>query len=106
MAPAETGEVRGAEFLAYYEQMITGIRSNWTWPVAGETDLAVTVRFGVTSEGRLTDLRLVSSSGDQRFDRSALEALARLGSLGPPPDRHRRDFSTVELVFRSSELGR
>jgi TonB family protein len=86
--------------------MIAEIRANWVWVGAISDDHEVTVRFGVQPDGTVRGVRLVSSSGDLRFDQSVENAVRSLRALGPPPDQYRRDFSDVEIVFRSRDLAR
>ncbi len=99
-------ETRALEFVSYYEQMLDNIKSRWVWVGSPEEDLAVTVRFGITESGELSSLRLVSTSGDSRFDRSVLVAVDSAAPLGSPPPAYRREFADVEIVFKAEELGR
>jgi TonB family protein len=98
------GETRAPEFVSYYEQMLDSIKNHWVWVGDPAGDLAVTVRFGITEAGRLSGLRLVSSSGDGLFDRSVLAAVDSAAPLGSPPPAHRTEFADVEIVFKAEEL--
>lgn len=95
--------MRGAEFLLYYNEMITRIRDAWVW-VGGATNVEVKVGFGIMDDGRIVDVRLLERSGDASYDESVLRAVRGVGRLAPPPERYRRDFSDVELTFRPSDL--
>jgi colicin import membrane protein len=94
---------RGAEFLAYYNEMIERIRSTWVW-TGGRPNLEVKVRFRITDQGDLIDVVLAQSSGDTSYDQSVLQALRAVRRLRPPPAAHRADFADVELTFRPGDL--
>lgn len=102
---ADNGLLRGLEFVAYYDAMISEMRERWVWTGARDSGLAVSVRFSILADGRLTGVRLISSSGNLPFDRSVENAVRGVGKLPPPPHRYRKEFSDVELVFKASDLG-
>lgn len=97
------GRVRGIEFLSYYNGMLSRIRDAWAWPGEG-TRLAVKVKFGISADGTIRELRLVAPSGDSSYDASVLRAVRAVSPLPPPPARHREDFADVELTFQPSDL--
>lgn len=97
--------MRGADFLSYYDQMLSKIRSAWIW-TGGAGDRQVEVAFGITPQGDIIDVRILEPSGEPSFDQSVLRALRAVRTLGPPPERHRETFSEVELTFRPSDLER
>ncbi len=99
-----SGSVYGADYLLYYNAMISRIREAWVW-VGGRPDLRVEVGFGISVSGQIVDLRIVRGSGDTSFDESVLRAVRTVRNLGPPPERHRRDFSDVQLTFEPADLG-
>ncbi len=99
------GALRGADFLLYYNDMITRIRDAWVW-VGGSPNLEVEVGFRITPVGDIVDVRVVRASGDPSYDQSVLRALRTVRSLGPPPERHRETFSDVQLTFRPADLER
>ena len=97
------GEVRGVEFVRYYEHMLDRVKSSWVW-VGSADELAVTVRFSIVGDGGVEGTALLSSSGNESFDSSVLAAVAGVRFLGPPPENYLGEFSDVELTFRASEL--
>ncbi len=99
------GTLRGADFLLYYNEMITRIRDAWVW-VGGSANLEVEVGFRVTRAGDITGMRIVRPSGDPSYDQSVLRALRAVRNLGPPPERHRETFGDVQLTFRPADLER
>jgi TonB family protein len=97
------GEVRGIEFVRYYEQMMSRIRENWVY-VGEDQNLAVTVRFSIQGDGRVVNVRRSDSSGNPLFDQSVESAVRGVRDLGPPPAQYARDFSDVEVTFRAKDL--
>ncbi len=59
--------------------------------------LACSVTFSVSPSGRITDVRLNPSSGNEAFDRSVLAAFSKLGSAGPTPSGQSHSFT---MTFR------
>ena len=55
----------------------------------------VQVSFGVTPSGDLSYASLAQSSGNERLDEAALEAIRRSAPFGPPP----ADASPAQLRF-------
>ena len=100
-----TASARPPEFLAYYSLMLDRIRDAWVW-AGRRPDLSVTVGFGVSDKGVLSQIRVVKPSSDAGYDASVLRALRAVRMLPPPPIAFRRDFGDVELVFRPADLGR
>lgn len=96
-------QIVGAEFLIYYNIIISRIKQSWVW-VGHNDNLAVTVRFVITPDGEIRDVQLDRSSGDGAYDESVLRAVREANPLPPPPATHRRDFSEVELTFRPGDF--
>ena len=99
------GSARPPEFVAYYSLMLDRIRDAWVW-AGRRPDLAVTVGFGVSDQGTLSQIRIVKGSSDAGYDASVLRALRAVRVLPAPPIAFRRDFRDVQLVFRPADLGR
>ena len=75
------GEVRGVEFLLYYNQMLARIRDAWVY-TGGATTAEVEVRFRILEDGVITDLRVTQPSGDAAYDASVLRAVRGASPLG------------------------
>jgi TonB family protein len=97
------GEVRGAEFLLYYNQMLARIREAWVY-TGGATTAEVKVHFRINDDGTIADLRVVQPSGDSPYDASVLRAVRGASPLAPPPQKYRADFADVELTFQPGDL--
>lgn len=97
------GIIRGVEFLIYRNRMLYRIKERWTW-VGKNSDLEVTVRFGIQENGEVVRLRVVEASGDPSYDDSVIRAVRRASPLPPTPVVYRKDFMDVELTFRPRDL--
>jgi TonB family protein len=97
------GTVRGVEYLLYYNQMINRIKQAWAWAGANQT-LEATVRFNITENGEVVNVRITQPSGDPSYDASVERAVRAANPLPPPPETYRKEFSDVELIFRPQDL--
>ena len=97
------GELRGVEFLLYYNKMLARIRETWVY-TGTATNVEVKVRFRVQDDGVVSDLRVTQPSGDPSYDASVVRAVRAASPLGPPPEKHRADFADVELTFQPGDL--
>ena len=50
-----------------------------------DTNMMVQFQIVVNEEGNVLNFKLVRSSGNEKFDQSALQAVGRLQHLRPPP---------------------
>jgi len=98
------GVVKGIEFIAYQNRMLSSIKDNWAW-VGQRSNLKVVVHFSIRETGEITGLKIIQSSGDPSYDESVLRAVKKSSPLPPPPESARRDFADVELTFRPKDLG-
>jgi len=97
------GILKGLEFLIYRTRMLYKIKERWTW-VGKNSDLEVTVRFGIQENGEVVKLRIVEASGDPSYDESVIRAVRKASPLPPTPVVYRKDFMDVELTFRPRDL--
>ena len=95
--------VKGVEFLAYRNQLLSRIKRGWAW-IGKRMDLEVTVGFGVGADGEIFGLKLLKGSGDRSYDESVVRAVLRASPLPPPPPSYARDFAEVEATFRPQDL--
>lgn len=98
------GIVRGVEYLLYRNLLTQRIKQNWVWPGSGKS-LEAVVRFEMTPEGDVINVRTVRSSGDPTFDASVERAVRAASPIGPPPEQYRGEFvNGVEITFRPEDL--
>jgi len=97
------GEVKGVQYLLYYNQMISRIKQVWAWAGANRA-LEASVRFNITETGEVVNVRITHPSGDPSYDASVERAVRGATPLPPPPEQYRKEFSDVELIFRPDDL--
>ena len=99
------GVVHGLDFLLYKGVVENEIRQNWAW--AGRaTDLRALVGFGIQSDGAVTDVEILESSGDPTYDALAIRAVESSDPLPAPPEAYRAEFARYELELRAEDGSR
>ncbi len=102
--PGGGGQVVGLEFLAYRQQVISTIKSQWT-NVINRPGLVARVRFAPARDGTVSDVRLEQSSGNPAYDSSVVRAVEHANPLPPPPARYVEQFREFVIEFHSEEPG-
>lgn len=102
--PGGGGVVKGIEFIAYQNQMLSTIKANWAW-VGQNSNLTVIVQFHIREDGDISQLKIVQPSGDPSYDESVLRAVTKSSPLPPPPAKYRQEFSEIKITFRPKDLG-
>ncbi len=98
------GEVRGVEYLLYYNQMMNRIKQSWAW-AGPNRSLEAVVSFNIADTGAVINVRITHPSGDPSFDASVERAVKAVNPLLPPPDAYRAEFNKgVELTFTPQTL--
>lgn len=77
----------GRKFSGYADLVTSEIQKYYKQPadLLGGIPLAVLFQLRLDEEGRLLEFKLMRSSGNPRFDESALQALSNVKHLRPPP---------------------
>jgi TonB family protein len=76
------------------------ISRQWTRPPVGPDVVEARLYFKVQADGRVTDLRLVTGSGSETFDRGALRAVESASPLPPLPRTYERENLGIHLIVR------
>lgn len=83
----------------YVDQMLSMIGSSWVRPrVVGRIEALV--YFRIARDGTVTELKLVTSSGNRAFDEAALRAVSAAAPLPPLPASFSADSLGVRLAVR------
>jgi colicin import membrane protein len=98
------GTVVGFEYLSYRQRITNLIKGNWANAIR-RAGLVAVVRFDLAPDGTVSEIQLLSSSGDKNYDQSVMRAVQRSSPLPPPPERYREEFRQVDVDFHSEELG-
>lgn len=83
-APA-LGDMSNPVIADYYSIIEPMIWQHWAYPSTGKEDLEAIVYIHIAPDGTITEKKLEKSSGNKRFDNSALRALKKASPLEPPP---------------------
>jgi TonB family protein len=79
---------KGRGRFAGYADLLTGaIQQHYKHPadLPEDLDYAVLCQLTIDEQGKVLDYKLVTSSGSDIFDQSALDALAKVTQVRPPP---------------------
>ena len=83
----------------YIDQMLGMIRQNWVRPPLGG-GIEATVYFRIQRDGRVTGLRVATSSGYNSFDLAGLRAVQSASPFPPLPRGFAHDSLGVHLIIR------
>lgn len=84
----------------YIARLKEALRHAWDKPTALAESLSTTVEFHVAGNGRLSNARITSSSGNRQFDESVTRAFSTLGSAGATPNGQPQQ---LRLKFRMTD---
>ena len=79
------------------------IKAAWAWAGADKALQAV-IQFNLTPEGEIRNVRTMQSSGDRQYDASCERAVRASTPLEPVPEKYRKEFATVEMTFKPTDL--
>ncbi|MCX8070891.1 MAG: cell envelope integrity protein TolA [Candidatus Binatia bacterium] len=97
------GKVMGIDYVLYLGQLERKLKENWAW--AGTNDaLEAVVGFSILPDGKVTNVRIVKSSGDRSFDLSVERTVRALDPMPPPPEAYRDLFGDVQYTFNAKSM--
>jgi len=81
------GSGQGKKYSGYIDLVTSEIQRLYHQPpdLSDNISMVVTFQLRIDDEGKLLGYQLMRSSGNEKFDRSALQAIAKLKQLRPPP---------------------
>nr|WP_324258134.1 cell envelope integrity protein TolA [Cellvibrio fontiphilus] len=93
---------------SYEEMLIERVQQNWSRPPSARNGLEVVLEVNMLPTGVVTGLRIVRSSGDAAFDRSAEQAVRRVDrfteAMQIPPDIFEKYFRVFRFTFSPEDL--
>ncbi len=96
-----TGAGGGGIYDVYTGQVMLIVQQEWSFPIYSRDIYKAIIKVWLDIHGKIINTEVLTSSGRADFDASALNALARLGSLPAPPNK---ELQELELVFDSEQL--
>jgi len=104
-AKVEAQKAKAATQRAEAEQAKLAIKQkvnrSWIRPASATAVLKCTIRVRLLSDGSVMDAVVISSSGDEDFDRSAENAVNKASPLPVPKDKElfAREFRSFQFMF-------
>lgn len=83
---------------AYVHQMEKCIMAAWHLPKRS-AGLTVALRMNLERSGRISDVRVEQSSGNEHFDESAVEAVRRVAEFPPVPHALKHLIGDLAIVL-------
>ena len=86
--------------------IIENIQSAWRKPINIQDGLVCVLRLSINKNGRIIDINLIKSSGNLRFDNSALRAVQRVETFSflqdIPMSIYNSNFRSILITFNPS----
>ena len=86
--------------------IIENIQSAWRKPINIQDGLVCDLRLSINKNGRIIDINLIKSSGNLRFDNSALKAVQRVETFSflqdIPMSIYNSNFRSILITFNPS----
>ena len=86
--------------------IIENIQSAWRKPINIQDGLVCVLRLSINKNGRIIDINLIKSSGNLRFDNSALRAVQRVETFSflqdIPMSLYNSNFRSIVITFNPS----
>lgn len=107
-ADAIAAQADREQVMSYSALIEQQVAANWSRPPSARRGMVVELRVSLVPTGRVVDVEVVSSSGDEAFDRSASQAVLkaepfnRLQEL--PSDIFEENFRTFRFRFSPDDL--
>ena len=94
------------EIAMYAQRIISTIEDAWMKPRNIPEGLVANLRLHIQSTGRISKVYLIKSSGNIRFDNSALQAVRRVETLNffneIPSSLYKKEFKKIAVSFKPS----
>ncbi len=83
--------------------VIENIQSAWRKPINIQDGLVCNLRLSINKNGRIIDINLIKSSGNLRFDNSAIKAVQRVETFSflkdIPINMYNSNFKSIVITF-------
>lgn len=92
--------------MAYVSQIRREIIQKWSRPPSARNGMETLLRVRLIPTGEVIDVKVEDSSGNDAFDRSAIQAVRKAERFVVPRDalRFERDFRSFTVLFRPEDL--
>lgn len=107
-AQAAAAAQEGEAVMSYTTLIHDLVQQQWSRPPSARNGMMAVLRIRLVPTGEVIDVEVVQSSGDGPFDRAAVTAVNRVGTIrelqGMDPQLFNRNFRTLLLTFRPEDL--
>lgn len=92
--------------MAYVTQIQREIIQNWSRPPSARNGMQVLLKVNLVPTGEVVDVKLIKSSGNDAFDRSAMVAVRKAERFVVPAATREfeRNFREFEVLFKPDDL--
>ncbi len=97
-APVVGYDAEDFTYAYYTTRLVAAIKARWTRPPID--DVEALVRFRIASDGTVSELELIESSGVSRFDNAGLRAIELASPVPPLPRSFRKPSLGVTMRIR------
>ncbi|MBE9169983.1 TonB C-terminal domain-containing protein [Pleurocapsales cyanobacterium LEGE 06147] len=97
-APYAKLDARQDDLAPYFDEIRRRVKRNWQ-PSSPGDDRNTVIAFAIEPNGQITGLRIVETSGKERVDRDALEAIQKSAPFDPLPQSFQRDRLEIQFNF-------
>ena len=107
MAAEEEAQAQATEgeLVASYGDLIRGaVERSWSRPPSARTGMRAVLQIQLIPTGEVVDVSVVQSSGSEEFDRSAMNAVRRVGKFPELQQLVRENPRAFEQNFRRFRL--
>lgn len=97
------GVVKSAAWFKYKESLESHIRKGWNWH-DNSKKLVTSVSFDISTTGEVKNIKLVSGSGNSKYDFSVLRAISKANPVPKADAKIYPDFKSVLMDFSPGDL--
>ncbi|MBX7144763.1 MAG: cell envelope integrity protein TolA [Oligoflexia bacterium] len=96
------GVVLPPEAMIYRDALKNAIKEGWRWYDTSAA-LTTTVMFDIAPDGVVSNITMVTSSGNREYDDSVLRAIYKASPVPAPPEKVYEYFKKVRMLFDPRE---
>ena len=89
----------------YFSYVIRKTKANWNIP-KGHEDKQVTLLYTIAKNGDLLDVKVIKSSGSDKADKAAINAVKKSAPFNPLPEEYTGNKLEIQYTFGYNILGK
>jgi TonB family protein len=95
-------DTQGVDFGPYLKKALADVRDNWYRLIPASSAMKqgkLAIEFAITKDGKIGDMRLVASAGDNTLDRAAWGSITACNPFKPLPDKFTGQYLALRMRF-------